>query len=146
MKKGILIIVAILLMILAVFPIVDYFMTKHLIYDKGQLTDTTDIDIIVVNYQTSLGVDNQETQNFFYYFSLTYQPLTDGTIVNTALHNIININGNEIMNEDTDNIVPYISYLVDLFLIWFILFAILQVPVFTMRLMGLDKDKGGKRL
>lgn len=144
MKKGILIIVAIILMILAVFPVVDYFFTKNLVYGKGEINNYTEYEHIQQYIGQDLNLDRQSAANFFKYFKYIYNENGIDSITFNALEDLWNTD--HILGGSTLDIVPYICYIVDLFLVWFILFAILQVPIFTMRLMGLKEDKGGKRL
>lgn len=146
MKKGILIIVAILLMILAIFPVVDYFYTKGLVYGKGEVNQSTEYQNMQQYIGQDLNFDRHSGQTFFNYFKYVYgENNTQSSATYSALMSLIT-NNNKIFEDGSGVIVPYICYIIDLFIIWFVLFAILQVPIFTIRLMGLEKDKGGKRL
>lgn len=149
MKKGILIIVAIILMILAVIPVVDYYLSKNLVYSKGEISTAQDYISIKNGVQSDLFYSSEFVKTFFVYFDNVYAPASGNSVVFNALYELSKISdasGGTIFEQDTGNVLFYISYISDLFLIWFVLFAILQVPIFTMRLMGLKEDKGGKRL
>lgn len=150
MKKGILIIVAILLMILAVFPVVDYFFTKNLVYSKGEITNAQDYIGIKEHISEDINFNHNNATTFFIYFTNTYRSNSAVSITYEALYRLMRLQDDNtsltIWEPDSMEMIDYICYVVDLFLVWFMLFAILQVPAFTIRLMGLDKDKGGKRL
>lgn len=143
-------IVAVFFLVLSILiPIVDYYMTKAELMNKGQFTVVQDYIQAGTDMATQVGLDITTTYNFYGFFSEVYGKPNEQSLIYTAITNVKEGAFKKILtwNPITDDSVLYgetmfLFYILDKVLWLFVAYCIFVIPISMVDLFSKVIKKG----
>lgn len=139
-------IVAVLFLVLSILiPVVDYYVTKTKLVDKGQFTVVQDYIQSATDMATQVGLDITATYNFYGFFNEVYALTNANSIMFRAINQLINGEFNKMttwLPIAGEGETMYLFYILDKVLWLFVAYCIFVIPISMVDLFSKVIKKG----
>ena len=121
------------LIITILIPIVDYYMTKGKLMDKGQFTNVQDYIQAGVDMATQVGLDLTASYNFYAFFNENYSQPNQNSIMYKAINELLVGEFKGVITwspiEQNSFETLFILYILDKILWLFVAYCIFVIPI-----------------
>ena len=131
-NKIFLIIAICFLLFSILIPVIDYYMTKAKLTDKGQFTNVDDYVMAGTNMAKSIGIDISATRDFYIYFNQVYAIINKNSIMFGAVESLTNGEFAKVISwtpytEPTETM--FLFYIFDKIVWLFVAYCIFVIPI-----------------
>ena len=131
--NGFFLIIAICFLILStIVPIIDFFITKEKLLDKGQFTNVDDYVMASENMASQIGLHVSGTKEFYGYFNEVWAQPNGKSIMLNAVDKLIDGGFNEVISWISyagTNEIMFLFYIFDKILWLFVAYCIFVIPI-----------------